>query len=671
MAYIFLKNKFRQSLPKIVKAIALLFLILVVVFFLFRNYYLEKAIAKISVKFQSKYNSLLHVKNAEFSGITGIELSGISITPIGKDTLLNIAFFSTSIRFWYALVGDIRIKELNLKDGFVQLIKKDNYRNFDNFLTAEKSDTSIQKNVGKSSERNYAKIVHRLISRLFAQIPNEVTIQNFAINIADENHKVSFELKSLTLIEKIFVSHLNVVSNKLKQDWQINGTASPSQQKADLTFMRLDSNTVKIPYVDERFNLNAGFENIQLKLNGFEFKNEQLKINGYASIRNLFINHKRISKKNLLIKEAEIEYTYLLGAHFISLDSITTITFNKIKFHPFIKYENSPDTIFYFGIKTEKTLAQDFINALPDALFGHIQGMQASGSFNYRLDFKFNTNKPQDMVFESTIVKDNLKITKYGEANLDKLNAEFNYTSYENGNAHRSFLVGISNPNFFPLDQISPYMKKCVLTTEDPSFMWHRGFVTEAFRQSIVKNIHTKKFTRGASTISMQLIKNVFLTREKTISRKLEEILLVYILENNHICPKERMFEVYLNIIEWGPNVYGIGEAAQFYFNKHPIDLTFPECIYLATIIPRPKGFMWRFEKNGILKDFAAVQSKYLTSLMFRRELILPEDTLNSNHSIKITGPALKLIIKNDSNVVDTILDSDELFFDSELSNEN
>ena len=169
----------------------------------------------------------------------------------------------------------------------------------------------------------------------------------------------------------------------------------------------------------------------------------------------------------------------------------------------------------------------------------------------------------------------------------------------------------------------------------------------------------------------MQLIKNVFLTREKTISRKLEEILLVYILENNHICPKERMFEVYLNIIEWGPNVYGIGEAAQFYFNKHPIDLTFPECIYLATIIPRPKGFMWRFEKNGILKDFAAVQSKYLTSLMFRRELILPEDTLNSNHSIKITGPALKLIIKNDSNVVDTILDSDELFFDSELSNEN
>jgi membrane peptidoglycan carboxypeptidase len=83
-------------------------------------------------------------------------------------------------------------------------------------------------------------------------------------------------------------------------------------------------------------------------------------------------------------------------------------------------------------------------------------------------------------------------------------------------------------------------VRKCVLTTEDPSFFSHHGFINEAFKQSIVKNIKLKKFSRGASTISMQLIKNVFLTREKTVSRKLEEILLVYILENNRIVSKER-----------------------------------------------------------------------------------------------------------------------------------
>jgi membrane peptidoglycan carboxypeptidase len=83
----------------------------------------------------------------------------------------------------------------------------------------------------------------------------------------------------------------------------------------------------------------------------------------------------------------------------------------------------------------------------------------------------------------------------------------------------------------------------------------------------------------------MQLIKR----GEKTVSRKLEEILLVYILENNRIASKERMLEVYFNIIEWGPNIYGIGEASQYYFQKQPAALNFNECLFLARIIPKPQ----------------------------------------------------------------------------------
>ena len=197
--------------------------------------------------------------------------------------------------------------------------------------------------------------------------------------------------------------------------------------------------------------------------------------------------------------------------------------------------------------------------------------MEATGNFDYKLDFKFNKNKPNTLVFDSKLNKEDLKITKYGEANLNKLNGEFVYRAIIQNVLQRPILVGNANPNYTPLDQISPYLRKSVLTTEDPSFFSHRGFINEAFKQSILKNIKTKKFSRGASTISMQLIKNVFLTREKTLSRKLEEILLVYILENNRIVSKERMLEVYFNIIEWGPNVYGIGEASHFYFQKSPV----------------------------------------------------------------------------------------------------
>jgi membrane peptidoglycan carboxypeptidase len=142
----------------------------------------------------------------------------------------------------------------------------------------------------------------------------------------------------------------------------------------------------------------------------------------------------------------------------------------------------------------------------------------------------------------------------------------------------------------------------------------------------------------------MQLIKNVFLTREKTVSRKLEEILLVYILENNRIASKERMLEVYFNIIEWGPNVYGIGEAAQFYFQKTPADLTLKECLFLATIVPKPKKFMWQFDTEGNLKSYADKQQKFLSNLMLRRGLLTAEDTIGQNNPFQLTGNAHSLL---------------------------
>jgi hypothetical protein len=284
--------------------------------------------------------------------------------------------------------------------------------------------------------------------------------------------------------------------------------------------------------------------------------------------------------------------------------------------------------------------AQDFVTSLPQGLFSHFEGMEIEGNFDYDLNYKYIKNKPNQLVFDGKLKKDNLRILKYGQANLAKLNSEFTYRAIENGVPQRPIVVGISNPLFTPLDRISPYLQKCVLTSEDPSFFSHRGFINEAFKQSILKNIRTKKFSRGASTISMQLVKNVFLTREKTLSRKLEEILLVYILENNRIASKERMLEVYFNVIEWGPNVYGIAEASQFYFNKKPSDLNLRECLFLAAIVPKPKKFMYQFDSEGFLKFRANKQQFFIRNLMLRRGLISSEDTVGQSVPLSLLGNA-------------------------------
>ncbi len=144
-----------------------------------------------------------------------------------------------------------------------------------------------------------------------------------------------------------------------------------------------------------------------------------------------------------------------------------------------------------------------------------MKASEAEGNFEYQLDFEYNKNKPNQLVFDSKINKENLRITKYGAANLAKLNGEFTYRAIENGVEQRPILVGAANPNYTPLDQISPFLEKAVLTNEDPSFFRHRGFINEAFKQSIVKNIRTKKFARGASTIGMQLVKKRVLNPRK------------------------------------------------------------------------------------------------------------------------------------------------------------
>ena len=158
--------------------------------------------------------------------------------------------------------------------------------------------------------------------------------------------------------------------------------------------------------------------------------------------------------------------------------------------------------------------------------------------------------------------------------------------------------------------------------------MQHRGFLADAFRESIAKNYKEHRFARGGSTISMQLVKNVFLSRDKTVSRKAEEALIVYLIENLGLVPKERMLEVYLNVIEWGPNVYGIGEAARFYFSKKPSELTLQESLFLASIIPRPKSFRYEFDNAGQLRPSMGDYFKILTTRMVWRGVLDPNDTI-------------------------------------------
>ena len=644
----------KQKAVLFLKIFAVIITICIVLLFVFRDSLLQTAIAKIENKMANDYDTKLTIEKASFDGISAVQFQKINVVPNNADTLFLVEKVTAKINLFKLLVGTIQLEKLEMKNGFIQLVKNKNGRNFDAFLKHKKDDNSPSEN------SNYAKSTYRLLTRVLNLIPTEMQLENLSFRMDDMGRKVAFKTNQLLLKDEVLATTIDVKTNSYFQKWNIKGTANPRNKTADLKFFNSDNSKIIVPYLNERFGLLSSFDSIHLNITKIEMESGELHIDGFSSIANLTLSHPKIASKEVVIKKALFDYRFLFGEHFMAIDSSSTIQMNEVKTHPYAEYSTEQDTVYKLKIAIPKMKAQQFITSLPNGLFSHFVGMQTQGNFEYKLDYKFVKHKPKQLVFESKLTKENLRILKYGEANLSKLNSEFTYRAMENGVPQRPILVGPSNPNYTPIDQISPYLQKAVLTCEDPSFFSHRGFINDAFKQSIIKNLKTKKFSRGASTISMQLVKNVFLTREKTLSRKLEEILLVYILENNHISSKQRMLEVYFNVIEWGPNVYGIGEAANFYFSKKPADLTLKECLFLASIVPKPKKFMYEFDTDGFLKAIGNKKQTFISNIMLRRGLIMPDDTIGQHLPMAITGNArsfLKFEVKDTIQIDSTFVE--------------
>ena len=644
----------KQKALLFLKIFAVTITICIVLLFVFRDSLLQTAIAKIENKMANDYDTKLTIEKASFDGISAVQFQKINVVPNNADTLFSVEKVTAKINLFKLLVGTIQLEKLEMKNGFIQLVKNKNGRNFDAFLKHKKDDNSPSEN------SNYAKSTYRLLTRVLNLIPTEMQLENLSFRMNDMGRKVTLKTNQLLLKDEVLATTIDVKTNSYFQKWNIKGTANPRNKTADLKFFNSDNSKIIVPYLNERFGLLSSFDSIHLNITKIEMESGELHIDGFSSIANLTLSHPKIASKEVVIKKALFDYRFLFGEHFMAIDSSSTIQMNEVKMHPYAEYSTEQDTVYKLKIAIPKMKAQQFITSLPNGLFSHFVGMQTQGNFEYKLDYKFVKHKPKQLVFESKLTKENLRILKYGEANLSKLNSEFTYRAMENGVPQRPILVGPSNPNYTPIDQISPYLQKAVLTCEDPSFFSHRGFINDAFKQSIIKNLKTKKFSRGASTISMQLVKNVFLTREKTLSRKLEEILLVYILENNHISSKQRMLEVYFNVIEWGPNVYGIGEAANFYFSKKPADLTLKECLFLASIVPKPKKFMYEFDTDGFLKAIENKKQTFISNLMLRRGLIMPDDTIGQHLPMAITGNArsfLKFEVKDTIQIDSTFVE--------------
>jgi len=169
-----------------------------------------------------------------------------------------------------------------------------------------------------------------------------------------------------------------------------------------------------------------------------------------------------------------------------------------------------------------------------------------------------------------------------------------------------------------PLSSISPYLIKAVLISEDDKFWRHEGFDYEAIKKAIEKDIRAGRFKFGGSTISQQLVKNLYLSPAKSPFRKLREAIITWRMEK--VLRKKRILEIYLNVAEWGERIFGIEAAARHYYGKSASELSPEESARLAAVLPNPRKFNPLGDSRYVLH-----RADLIYSIMVRRGIVVPE----------------------------------------------
>jgi hypothetical protein len=260
--------------------------------------------------------------------------------------------------------------------------------------------------------------------------------------------------------------------------------------------------------------------------------------------------------------------------------------------------------------------------SLPAALTKELRGMELEGTFSLAYDMALDALRPDDFRVKLD-VKNDCKISKIpNELSPSRFRGIWTREVRGPEGPMMSIQSGPGAPNWVPYPRIPKSMEIAVLVCEDGGFHRHRGFDFRAIEKAIKEDVLAGRFVRGASTISMQLAKNLYLGSEKTLSRKIQEAFLTMLLEQQ--LTKQELMELYLNVVELGPGVYGIQAAADHYFDTDASDLTLGQALYLASILPDPTR--QHFQPDGSLSPRWAAYLRKLMGIAHKFERITDEE---------------------------------------------
>ena len=432
-----------------------------------------------------------------------------------------------------------------------------------------------------------------------ASILNNITVSNFQVYIikGDDKatlHNVSYLNGIAHFDDADIIYHgkhiLAFDGNIIKDDKSIR----ISKLETDITI------PFKLPKIDsyQKITINNFYAHKEselikagnIKLGPAEFKNITAVKNGSdISFESEFltINHPWISTESVIFKNVAVTFIKSLN----KIDAV--LGWSEDYVHLDIDLTN----YHVSGTQSCNTWVSILPEPLPDAL------KQTIGNYSGDLSFEIQI-KPKPIFTlknkcDYACSKPPITMPPRYKCSWETCNGLFlqenvvSYMAYDSkGNRNQRLIIKGNDANpagtgWLPLQYIPIYVTNAFVTLEDRGFYKHNGVLDSAIQNSLIANLQLGRFMRGGSTITMQLAKNLWLTREKTLLRKIHEIFLTIPLEK--CLTKEQILELYLNVIEFGSDVYGIERAADHYFHCQVSQLTEEQAFYLAMILPNPK----------------------------------------------------------------------------------
>jgi monofunctional biosynthetic peptidoglycan transglycosylase len=254
--------------------------------------------------------------------------------------------------------------------------------------------------------------------------------------------------------------------------------------------------------------------------------------------------------------------------------------------------------------------------SIPKELVPTLGGLRLAGALGGELSLDAQARSLDELTLTARASPNSCRVSRDApEADVESLRRPFSFVIRPPGWAPTRLVMGPENPDWVPYIRLGRNVIGAFLAAEDRRFFEHRGFDLENIERALAADLKRRGFAKGASSISQQVAKNVFLSHKRTLARKLEEAILTWRLEQ--VLDKRRILEIYLNLVEMGPGIFGVRAAARRYFGKEPSRLEPLEAAHLAAITPSPRVFHERFKGGRAGMDWL-LHLRYLLYQMHR-----------------------------------------------------